>query len=103
MKTLKIKHLFFLTFLLTGIVACAQKKDEQKVTFSVNITCEHCKMSIMKNIPYEKGVTDVSVDLDKKEVTVTFKKDKITKEQLIKAFEKIGYTAVEKEEEPTKK
>ncbi|HAM97912.1 MAG TPA: hypothetical protein DCQ26_04820 [Marinilabiliales bacterium] len=98
MKNIIMLSLLIVFVAINGTKVMAQEKqDEQKVTFTVNMTCNHCKLLIMKNIPYEKGVKDVSVDLDKKEVTILFKKNKITTDQLIKAFEKIGYTAVLKE------
>ncbi|MCK9209118.1 MAG: cation transporter, partial [Salinivirgaceae bacterium] len=92
MKNIIMLSLLIVFVAINGTKVMAQEK--QKVTFTVNMTCNHCKLVIMKNIPYEKGVKDVSVDLDKKEVTILFRKDKITTDQLIKAFEKIGYTAV---------
>ena len=95
MKNIIMLSLLIVFVAINGTKVMAQEK--QKVTFTVNMTCNHCKLVIMKNIPYEKGVKDVSVDLDKKEVTILFRKDKITTDQLIKAFEKIGYTAVLKE------
>lgn len=47
----------------------------------------------MKNIPYEKGVKDVKVDLASKQVTIWFNTEKNTIENLQKAIGKLGYTA----------
>lgn len=42
---------------------------------------------------FEKGVKSVVLDLETKELTVTFKRGKNTKENLKKAVTKIGYDA----------
>ncbi|MDR1055360.1 MAG: heavy-metal-associated domain-containing protein [Prevotellaceae bacterium] len=73
------------------------KKDnkEADVTFKTNIECHNCEQKIMKNIPFDKGVKDVKVTLDKKEVKITYRTDKTDKEKLKKSIEKLGYTAEE--------
>jgi len=98
---MKTKTLF-MVIILTMIgcsTAFAQNKKEKKdnkketVLFDVSMTCENCKKRIEKNIAYEKGVSDMQVDLDNKRVSVTFRNDKTSIEKLQKAFEKLGYTA----------
>lgn len=83
--------------LLGGSVALhSQNKKEKKVetvTLDVSMTCENCKKRIEKNIAYEKGVTDLTVDLPSKTVAIEYRKDKTTIEKLIAAFEKLGYDA----------
>jgi copper chaperone CopZ len=68
-----------------------KKNVKQTVLFSVPMHCVSCKSKIEKNIAFEKGVTDLKVDLSAKTVSVTFKPDKNSVEGLIKAFKKIGY------------
>ncbi len=88
----------FLLMLLT-LSTQAQKKDLiKKVTFEVNLTCHNCEKLMMKNLPYEKGVKDVKVDLEKKEITLLFRDDKNSVAQLQKAIEDLDYTAKVKEE-----
>lgn len=70
-----------------------KKNDKETVVFDVSMTCGNCKKRIEKNIAYEKGVTDMEVDLPTKTVKVTFKKDKTTVEKLQAAIEDLGYTA----------
>lgn len=95
MKTLPITiiALLFFVSLLTGSVFANENSKEKTVVFSVGIDCQSCVKKIEGNIPYEKGVKDLKVSLDKKEVTVTFRTDKTSIEMLIKAFNKLGYEA----------
>jgi periplasmic mercuric ion binding protein len=76
----------------------AQDKDKKElstVRFETSIDCENCVNTIMKNIPFIKGVKDVKCDLPSKEVTIRYQKDKAEPEQLKRAIEKLGYTAKE--------
>ncbi|MDR0667270.1 MAG: cation transporter [Prevotellaceae bacterium] len=94
------------SLLLTAGLADAQaqpKKNEAEVTFAVNMHCDHCKKKIENALPHEKGVVDMKVSLEKKEVWLKFRTDKTTKEALQKAIEKTGYTASEKTDDPTAK
>ena len=55
----------------TGSAAAKDAKKASTVTtvFKTDIDCEHCAKRIMDNIPFEKGVKDVKVDVPSKEVT----------------------------------
>jgi copper chaperone CopZ len=84
--------------LLSGLMLSAQegknqKKKSEKVTFSVNMYCESCKAKIEKNVSWEKGVKDLTVNLEKKTVSIVYNPQKTTEEKLKKAIEKLGYTA----------
>ncbi|MDR3351184.1 MAG: heavy-metal-associated domain-containing protein, partial [Prevotellaceae bacterium] len=61
-----------------------------------------CKAKIEKNISWEKGVKDLTVNLEKKTVAITYDPQKSTAEKLKEAIEKLGYTA-EKHPDPPKK
>lgn len=70
------------------------KKDADKATvvYDVSMTCESCKKRIEKNIAFEKGVTDMRVDLPAKTVTIDYSKSKTDEQKLKQALEKLGYT-----------
>ena len=71
-----------------------QKKEEPKSATMkcwVSIDCESCKAKIEKNLPFEKGVTGLKVDLPTKTVEVTYKTAKTSPEKLEKALQKLGY------------
>jgi mercuric ion binding protein len=85
-------------FLASVVAMNAQEKkskDLSTVRFSTSIDCENCVNTIMKNVPFEKGVKDVACDLDTKEVTIRYKSDKTSPKLLKRAIEKLGYTAQE--------
>jgi len=65
--------------------------DKEKVVFDVSMTCENCQKRIENNIAFEKGVTDLKVDLAKKTVEIEFKKSQTTVEKLQAAIKKLGY------------
>lgn len=70
-----------------------KKNNKEEVLFNVSMTCENCKKRIEKNIAFEKGVSDMKVDLPEKTVMVVFDPQKTDVGNLQKAFEKLGYTA----------
>jgi copper chaperone CopZ len=70
----------------------AKKEKNEKVTFTVDMYCENCKAKIEKNISWEKGVKDLTVNLEKKTVTIVYNPQKTTEKKLKKAIEKLGYT-----------
>lgn len=97
---MKRNQIITLTLLLlfSSLALNAQEKNKKElstVKFETSIDCENCVNTIMKNIPFEKGVKDVKCDLTTKEVTVQYQKDKNKPEQLKRAIEKLGFTARE--------
>lgn len=79
----------------TSLYASEKKKGKETVTFYIEeMDCDHCIKKIEKNIPFEKGVTDLKTDLSKRTATVTYKADKTSKTKLTEAFKKIDMKAV---------
>lgn len=95
-----LKTLFALLVVsIFAVTSYAQKKKVplQEVTFIVNLHCENCVKKVQENIPFEKGVKDLKVSLDKKTVWIQYSPDKITKEKLAEAIEKLGYEVLGEE------
>lgn len=88
MKTLKFIVMIVVMLATVGSVN-AQKKGLKTVVFKADVHCVNCKTKVEKNIPYEKGVKDLKVDMDKQTVTITFREDKNSVENLRKAIEKL--------------
>lgn len=106
MKTMQ-KILIITVLFIVPLLANAQEKDKNQVSikFATSIDCEDCVNTIMGSLPKEKGVKDVKCDLNTKEVTVKYQKNKTNPEQLQRSLEKLGYTAKQVKEEvaPPKK
>lgn len=90
MRTKSILIVVFSFLLVGGVFA---KND--KVVFSVEMDCHSCKEKIEKNIPFERGVKGLVVDLEENLVTVTYNASKTDIAKLQKGFTKIGFTAIE--------
>lgn len=91
----------FILFLLSCCIVTpmhAQNKKNEKVTviLSVAMDCQSCVKKIEKNIPFEKGVTDMKVDFEKQEVMLEYNSSKTDLKKLITAFEKLKVVAKEK-------
>ena len=97
MKIAKI--ILAVVFLLGTVSVSAQDKKknnkEEQVVFSVSMDCHNCEQKVKKNIPYEKGVKDLSTDLEKRLVTIKYQTDKTDKAKLKKSIEKLGFTCEE--------
>ncbi|MBI4645254.1 MAG: heavy-metal-associated domain-containing protein [Bacteroidia bacterium] len=66
-------------------------KEIKTVKIKASMQCGSCKERIEKNIAFEKGVKDVVADVETKIVTIKFRSDKNTPENLAKAIEELGY------------
>lgn len=100
----KIVLIVMLCFTVLSLNTYAQDKksknsDKTEVTFDVSMTCDNCKKRIEKNIAFEKGVSDMKVDLPGKTVMVVYQANKTNQEKLQKAIEKLGYEVKVHEEE----
>lgn len=89
--------LLFVQIAITGISTIyAQEKKSQPTKLETmkcwaSMDCSSCQEKIEKNIPFEKGVTGLQVDLPTKMVTVTYKPGKTTPEKIEKALQKLGF------------
>ena len=103
---MKAKHLF-LTLIL-GIFCLSlstasfaqsttvKKANEAEITFVTNLECPNCQKKVESKLPFEKGVKDMKVDLEKKEIWILYQTDKTDKTKLAEAINKLGYEAKEK-------
>ena len=101
------RFLFFaltLTLILmagTATAVQAQDKKQKKnanleeVTFVTTIDCKNCVKKVEANLPYEKGIKDMKVNLDDRTVWIKYDATKTDKEKLAAAIVKLGYEAEE--------
>ena len=69
------------------------KKKTETVVFQTTIHCKNCVKKINDNIAFEKGVKDLKVDLEKKQVSITYDPSKTSVEKLAAAIARLGYKA----------
>ncbi len=97
-------HRTLIFTLLSLVMLSAQAQDKvpktEKVEIKTSAICGQCKDRLETNIGYEKGVTNVVLDLETKVLTVEYKTTKTDKEKLKKAVSKIGYDADEVPADP---
>lgn len=82
--------------LLSAFVAvCAFGKEIRTlvVTTEPQMHCAACEKRIKDNIRFEKGVKKIATSIENQTVTIQYDADKNSLENLLKAFEKFGYTA----------
>lgn len=74
-------------------ISSTDKPERRRVLYSSNVDCESCQKKVMENISFEKGVKDVSVDIDKETVSIVFDESKTDTLKLAKAIRRLGYEA----------
>ena len=95
--------------LVAGTAAFAQDKKQKKqadireVTFVTTIDCKNCVKKVEANLPYEKGIKDMKVNLDDRTIWIKYDAAKTDKEKLAAAIVKLGYEAEELIPEEAKK
>jgi periplasmic mercuric ion binding protein len=100
---MKSKLISLIVLLILSVSVTAQvkndanKKKTEEVTFIVGMHCSACKAKIEKYIPLERGVVDIKVDIEKKELTVIYKPTKTSVEKLKKSIVELGYSCEEKQ------
>jgi copper chaperone CopZ len=76
-----------------------KRKKTERVVFHVDMHCHNCQAKIEKNIPWEKGVKDLKVDLESKTVAIDYDPKKTSEETLRKAIEKLDFQCEKHETE----
>ncbi|MGH2733635.1 MAG: copper ion binding protein [Actinomycetota bacterium] len=64
---------------------------KEEALFVPEVTCGHCVSAIEGGVWALAGVDEVRVDLEAKNVTVTFDESKVSIEDIVKAIEAEGY------------
>lgn len=97
MKTGKINFVMMAIFVISAFsITLVQAQDKNKtetVVIKSSVVCGMCDARVKKELAYEKGVTDIQVDLKEKLITVEYKPGRTDVEKIKKAITKIGYDA----------
>jgi copper chaperone CopZ len=88
---IKYKFLPLLILVLTFSFSASAKDTTQ--VYKTSVLCDMCKDRIERELVFEKGVKEVTVNIEKKLVTVKYNMDKTTSLKIKKAISKMGYRA----------
>jgi periplasmic mercuric ion binding protein len=93
-----IVSVLVLSFVAFTTNAQDKKKDSKlaEVTFVTSIDCPGCVKKLEDNLPFEKGVKDLKINLETKTVWFKYQTNKTSIDKLKMAIEKNGYKAEEK-------
>lgn len=80
--------------MMAALLGAAKDLKTLRVTTEPQMSCSNCENKIKKNIRFEKGIHQISTDLDRQVVTIEYDADKTDEDKIIKAFEKIRYKAI---------
>lgn len=87
------KQILLFAMLMVALFGSAKDMKTLRVTTEPQMSCANCENKIKKNIRFEKGVHEISTDLDNQVVTVVYDADKTDENKIVKAFDKIKYKA----------
>jgi len=96
MKTTKLLSSSFLAVLCSMIftgTAFSQEKKIDTIKIKTSAVCGMCKERIENGLAYEKGVKDVSLDVETKIVTIRYNTKSTNPDNLRKKISKLGYDA----------
>ena len=91
-KVIPFVAVFFMVLAFNVNFADGQNKKEV-VKIKTSAVCGMCKDRIEKNVAFEKGVSDVVLDVPTKIATITYNPKKTNPDKLRLAISKIGYDA----------
>lgn len=69
------------------------KTQSREAIFQTNLHCKNCAAKIQDNVAFEKGVKDLTIDVDAKTVRIVYNPTKTNVDKLAEAIRKLGYTA----------
>ena len=87
---LKIAAVFGIILLSTS---GKPKAKDREALYQTNLHCKNCAAKIQDNVAFEKGVKDMTVDVEAKTVKIVYNPNKTDVELLAEAIRKLGYTA----------
>lgn len=97
MKTGKIifaaMTIIAISFFSSTILQAQEKSKTETIAIKSSVVCGMCEERVKKELAFEKGVTDIQVNLKEKLITVEYKPNRTDVEKIKKAITKIGYDA----------
>ncbi len=96
MKTTRFFSGFFLAvicFMMLAATVFSQDKKTDTIKIKTSAVCNQCKDRIEGGLIYEKGVKDVSLDVETKIATIKYNTKSTNPDELRKKISKLGYDA----------
>ena len=90
---MKVLTLFFGLFIT--MTAFSQTKKTETVVIHTSAECEACKERIENAMNYTKGISFAELDIESQNLTVKYRTDKITLEEIRQKIADTGYDADE--------
>ena len=75
------------------LLLTSAKTQSRQAIYQTNLHCKNCAAKIQDNVAFEKGVKDMSIDVDAKTVRIVYNPAKTNVDKLAEAIRKLGYTA----------
>ena len=89
-----MRKTILLTFMMmVAIVGFAKEIKTLRVTTDPQMVCNNCENKIKKTLRFEKGIQDITTDLEGQVVTVVYDAEKTDEAKIVKAFENMKYKA----------
>ncbi|MFK7971324.1 MAG: heavy-metal-associated domain-containing protein [Bacteroidia bacterium] len=80
--------------LVVGFIFAANNPTKNAtIEIKTSAQCGHCEETITKALTFTKGVKAVTMNSETKVVTVTYKPNKTSPDQIREAISKVGYDA----------
>ncbi len=83
----------FVSMFLFAMGAMAQTKNDRVVYFKSSMDCHACEKTLFDHLRFERGVKDLSVDLETNTVKIVYVANRSDEAALQKSIEKKGYEA----------
>lgn len=93
-----MKNIIAIASLLVSIAGFGQKepvevKDGYKVEIQTSAICEMCQYALEKDLAFEKGVKEATLNLDDKVMTIVYNPKKTDAQTLRERITMVGYHA----------
>lgn len=88
------KQILLLAMFMTAFIGASKEQKTLRVTTEPVMVCHNCENKIKKNLRFEKGISNITTDINRQVVTIIYDADKTNPDKILKAFGKIQYKAV---------
>ncbi len=88
------KQIILTIMCLVALVGAAKDLQTLRITTQPQMSCSNCENKIKKNIRFEKGIHQITTDLEGQVVTIVYDADKTDEDKIVEAFHKIKYEAI---------